>query len=185
MSDTTTLEPTQEGGLPPRPCWADLGVTARNTLIGNLIGGNVIRRPYMARDGKFLWYCPITAEEAVERSKWLAEQQATEQTWKRFRKDFDDRITAEDRGRITIEIQEHHLRYSDTPGGGWMVIEWLRGQGWEHSASVAVASVKDGWQVTFDDGNPHHGRRIVVSETMEDAACQVALLILPNAQVHR
>jgi hypothetical protein len=172
-----TTEPTPSPGA---TCWADLSTAKRNNLIGKLINGNVILRPYMARDGKYLWYCPITADEAVERGKWLAEQQATEKSWDRFLEDFDKRIMPEDRGKITIQIEEQHLRYSDTPGGGWMVIEWLRGQGWEHAASVSVASVKDGWQVTFDDGNPHHGRRIVISETMEDAACQVALLISPN-----
>jgi hypothetical protein len=161
---------------PSASCWADLTTAQRNNLIGNLIGADPIRRPYMARDGKYLWYCPITAEEADERSKWLAEQQATEESWKQFRKDFDDRITAEDRGKITIEIEEHHIRYSDTPGGGWMVIEAVRKAGY----AVQIASTGKGWKAMTIVG---HDALCVRSESMEDAACQLALTILPNSGI--
>lgn len=159
---------------PATPCWADLSVSQRNNIVGNLIGGDVIKRPYMARDGKYLWYCQITAEEAQERGKWLTEQQATEQAWARFRKDFDNRITADDRGKITIEIEEHHLRYSDTPGGGWMVIEAMRKAGY----AIQVSHDASSWIV----GTGRHNEPIGMSApTMEEAACKLALLILPNS----
>ena len=166
---------TPEGGLHKAPCWADLTTTQRNNLVGNIIDGNVIRRPYMARDGKYLWYCPITAEEAGERGKWLLEQQATEESWKRFRKDFDKRITAEDRGKITIEIEEHHLRYSDTPGGGWMVIEAIRKAGY----AIQIGHDASNWIVSTGRNGEPVG---MSATTMEEAACMLALLILPNAE---
>ncbi len=73
---------------------------------------------------------------------------------------------------------EWPLRYSDTPGGGWDVVEAMRGQGWD----IEVASAGDGWMITVDDNNPHHGRIIEHGPTMQAAACQAALrLQWPNA----
>jgi hypothetical protein len=150
-------------------CWAGLSVSERNALIGKLIGGETIRRPYMARDGRYLWPCMITAAEAGERNKWLLEQQATEQSWARFRRDFDERITADDRGKITIEIEEHHLRYSDTPGGGWMVIEALQKLG----CGIEIKSLGAEWQVVAidSDGDIYPA----IGGTMAEAACEAAM----------
>jgi hypothetical protein len=170
----------QKADCPSASCWASLGVSDRNKLIGNLIGGRVIRRPYMARDGQYLWACPIHADEVPERSAWLAEQQATEASWKRFRKDFDARITAEDRGKITIEIEEDHLRYSDTPAGGWMVIEAMR----PRVQQIFVLSCDDGeWEVMAIPLDERPEDITCKAKTMQEAACELALLILPNAEV--
>jgi hypothetical protein len=150
-------------------CWAGASSCERNAVIGKLIGGEVIRRPYIAREGKYLWPCMITAAEAAERNKWLLEQQSTPESWARFRSDFDERITAEDRGKITIEIEEHYLRYSDTPAGGWMVIEALQKLG----CSFEIKTLRSEWQVVAIDSEGDIYPAIC--ETMEEAACKAAL----------
>ena len=169
---------TARQSLPTPPCWADLSTVDRNTLIGNLIGLDAIRHTYLARDGAYLWACQIPVEEAAERNQWLAGQQKTETLWKRFRRNYDKRITAEDRGKITIEIEVYHLRYSDTPGGGWKVIEAIR----PHVENIFVMSCDDGqWEVMAIPLGGGDDDVTCKAPTMQEAACELALLILPNA----
>lgn len=141
-----------------------------NFAIGNLIGAEPMRRPYIARKGEFLWYCGIAEREIEAKQAWIAEVQDTVDAWERFLVDFDKRITRADRGKISIEVEEHHIRYSDTPGGGWNVIEAIR----ESGRAVVVSSFKAGWQVKCTyGGQPVIGK----SDTMAKAACKCAAIV--------
>ncbi len=159
----------------PETDWAEMSANQRNTLIGELISGEALRTPYLAKSGGYLWDLRITDVEAY--AKFLAEFQSTAAKWRRFLKNLnDERITEEDRGLLTVEIYSYHIRYSDTPGGGWMVVEAMRRAG----IHIVIEATTAGWRVTADDLNPHHGRRSVESATMQDAVCQVALLVMPK-----
>ncbi len=141
-----------------------------NNTIGNLIGAEPMRRPYIARSGTFMWYCGIAENEIEIKQAWIAEVQDTVEGWTRFLVNFDKRITLSDRGTLSIEIEEHHLRYSDTPGGAWRVIEAIREAGY----SVQISSLKTGWKIACTLGGEP---AVAKSDTMAKAACKCAISI--------
>lgn len=99
---------------------------------------------------------------------WLEEARGCEELW---RQRFDGSVPFLFAEEVEATEQIWHIRYSDTPGGGWNVIEAMKSAGF----SMVISSVKDGWRVTCDDGNPHHGNSSEIAPTMAEAACKLAL----------
>lgn len=106
----------------------------------------------------------------AEAEKWLADSKKSKAEWTRRNINLDWLL----REDVSLFEQRWHSNYTTTPGGGWMVIEALRKAG----HAVQIASTGKGWKVAA-----HLGCDAVCirAETMEDAACQLYLQILPNA----
>lgn len=157
--------------LPASDCWATLSVRERDDIIGNLIKAEPIKSYNLYVGGKYFSGLMVRSHEEAEK---LAEAGRLRH-WKELAKKHG----WPDEWRSTLEARTHtnHLRYNETPGGAWFVIEAMREQGWD----IEIASTGDGWMITVDDNNPHHGRIIEHGPTMQAAACQAALrLQWPN-----
>lgn len=158
----------QPRSLALAPCWPS-GAFERNQLVGETLKLEPITQCWIGCDGRKLL-----------RTCWDEHQQAQAEAMARMINTYDKiwedtladcpSIKPEMRGKLVVIVDRWHLRYSDTPGGGWEVCEWLRRFG-----HVRVESVHDQWQVSFDDGHPHHGRCSEYAPTMAEAACLVAL----------
>ena len=178
---TMSIETTPLAQSPPAPCWADLSATERNNIIGDLIGRDSYAGCYMACDGKRLWTIGGTEAELPELRETLAKAQAEEKRWKIF-VDTNPKISAEMRGKLTIEVERWHANYSGTPAGGWMVIEAMR----PHVQQIFVLSCDEGeWEVMAIPANDRPEDITCKAATMQEAACELALLILPNATVEQ
>lgn len=171
----TTTPPSELGAAPG---WALLPATERNLTIAKLIGAKLLSQFYLYIDGKEYSPMPHQAHER-EKAEGLAAY-AKGEGWA----EFSAQRGLKDEWRESVEARliEWPLRYSDTPGGGWDVIEAMRAQGWD----IEVASTGDGWMVTIDDNNPHHGRIIEHGPNMQTAACLAALRCpWPNADLRQ
>lgn len=160
----TTPQPSELGAAHG---WALLPATQRNLIIAKLIGAKLLSQFYLYIDGKEYSPLPHQAHER-EQAEGLAAY-ARGEGWA----EFSARHGLRDEYRESVEARliEWPLRYSDTPGGGWDVVEAMRAQGWH----IEVASTGDGWMITIDDNNPHHGRIIEHGPNMQIAACLAAL----------
>lgn len=162
----------------PATCWADLGAAERDNLIGEMLGAEPHRNIWLVwtikkADGEIIGKRHIgqLGNMSMEDAEaWLVSAKKSKAEWVRRGIDLDWLLRAE----ITLFEQVWHLRYTETPGGGWKAIEALRAAGY----AVQIASCRGGWRVTVVVGPDPVS---MVAETMQEAACQVALLVLPNS----
>lgn len=147
----------------------------RNHFIGELIGAEPLEELHLLLDGKFLWPIRKPKSQWPEVPKWFEDWQSSEKRWQTFIKGMPD-FKAEWRGRITTEIYRWHLRYSDTPAGGWAVIEHLR----EHHCSyLSLVTIDSGWELyTIPKGPGEHAIR---AATVQEAACLMAVKLIKPA----
>jgi len=182
----TQLNVAASSGSSPSPCWADLSSEDRNTLIGERLGAEPMRQVWL------MWHYPFTNLEGVakvvkknlgsltlklsEAEEWLSEAKKSKKKWaERF--DQSSCPTFENSDQVKIVEQVWHIRYSDTPGGGWIVVEAMIKAGF----LINIEGDHAGWKITCDDGDPHHGRSSEIADTMAEAACKLALRrLLPN-----
>lgn len=156
--------------LVPLMGWDEMTAPERNNYIGDLIKAPPLTQLYLALDGKMLWLTPKQEKDLVEFSGWVADWQRTKKAWKQWQKTSGE-LLDDWRGRITVQVQRWHIRYSDTPGGGWDVVEAIGKLGWQ----VKLEAVWPNWRITCDDLSPHHGRVIETAPTMQEAACLAAM----------
>ena len=150
----------------------------RNHFIGELIGAEPLEELHLLLDGKFLWPIRKPKSQWPEVPKWFEDWQSSEKRWQTFIKGMPD-FKAEWRGRITTEIYRWHLRYSDTPAGGWAVIEHLRTH---HCTSIWIHTFwPDKWElIAHTDGGSK--LNTIIGDTFAEAACLMAVeLIKPAA----
>jgi len=168
MAKDQTPDATQEPTLlSAAHCWATLPTTERNSLIAKLIGAKLLSQFYLYIDGKEYSPMPHQSHDR-EKAEGLAAYVKGE-CWAEFAAERG--LKDEWRESVEAKLIEWPLRYSDTPGGGWVVVEAMRDQGWD----IKIESTGDGWMITVDENNPHHGRVIEHGPTMQAAACQAAL----------
>jgi hypothetical protein len=161
-------------GFAARTGWAELDAQARNNYIGELIKAPPLTQLYLALDGKMMWLTPKGEKDLDELSGMVAEWQRTKKAYKQWQK-VTPELLDEWRGRISVQVQRWHIRYSDTPGGGWDVVEALGKLGWQ----VKLEAVWPNWKITCDDLSPHRGRVIETAPTMQEAACLAAMRCFP------
>ena len=154
--------------------WPDLTDEQKNTLIGELIGAKPMRNIWLQwmpknKDGSLL--CKknlgqlgdMSMEDAEE---WLKSSKKSKAEWVRRNINLDWMLREE----VNLTEQLWHINYSNTPGGGWIVVEALR-----KSFDVLIRSIGEEWRIDCGLGNDSFA---VKSQTMADAACQMALLLL-------
>ncbi len=154
-------------------CWADLAPNDRNALVARAIKDELLGQWYLAFDGRPYHPLPHPRGHKEEADKVLAVVRSRE-FWKEHSRDH--RLPADGREKVSLKLVEWPLRYSDTPGGGWVVVEAIRAAGY----AVQIATCRGGWRVTVIVGPDPVS---MVAETMAEAACQVALLVLPNKEL--
>lgn len=141
----------------------------RNQLVGNTLGMEPLTQCWIGCDGKKLVWTRWEEKQKSEAEAMARMIDDNDTLWAESLAEFPS-LKPEMRGKLVVIVERWHMRYSDTPAGGWEVIEWLRGRG-----EVTVQSVADQWRVIFDDGHPHHGRLSLAAPTMAEAACLIAL----------
>ncbi len=146
--------------------WPTLTAVQRNALVGETMKAEPLYAYYVRWIGKNL--AQLRVKEESEAQSWLRIAKFSKENWKRLM----DEVPWSLREEVSVHVESWHIRYSDTPGGGWIVIEWLRARG-----LVCVSSCSDGWHVAFDDRHPHHGLTVEEAPTMAEAACLVALRV--------
>lgn len=147
--------------------WRSLPANHRNNIIGMLIGSLPLTQYWLCVGGARFSPTPYTAadkEKALGMAKF-----ARGNGWEEFA--ARNNFPTEWRDTVQLELEAWHLRYSDTPGGGWNVIEAIRNEGF----SVTVQSCADGWRVTADEVEAK-------ATTMAEAACLAALLARQRAE---
>ena len=149
--------------------WSGLSPEERNERIGDLLEMKPATQCWIGIAGKRFWITPHTEEKRDEAQALIDYFTKSDKNWAFFVKEKKGACD-EMRSQLEVIVERWHIRYSDTPGGGWQVVEWLRNHG-----TVWVMSRTNGWGVVFDDGHPNHGRIDIGSATMADAACQVAI----------
>lgn len=147
--------------------WQALDATQRNMLIGETLGFKAITQCWIAHNGQRLLQTRWDAEQRKEAEAMCRMMQDYDQLWKDSLVEYPS-LKPEMRGKLKVVIERWHIRYSDTPGGGWDVVEWLRERG-----AIAVESMQTGWAVYLRLKN---GESVVRdAPTMAEAACLVAL----------
>lgn len=175
--DASASETPADEQSPAGTCWADLTGDARNTLIGERLGAQPLRNIWLqwtikGADGSVIGrrnLGQLGSMSMADAEQWLADAKKSKAEWTRRGVQLDWLL----RDEITLFEQRWHLRYSDTPGGGWRVVEAIHKAGY----SVQIATCRGGWRVSVIVGPDPVS---MVAETMAEAACQVGLLVLPN-----
>ena len=107
--------------------WSDMNAARRNHLVGSLIGAKMFSQCYLAVDGKRVKVTPYTEDQRGQVDILLNVLRSSDETWAEF-KASDSAATDEWRAKLEIDVERWHARYSDTPGGAWMVVEWLHAE---------------------------------------------------------
>ena len=164
MSEEQT-EANKDGrssGLGVPPGWPSLTATERNHLVGETLGMEPLTQCWLGVDGKMLLRTAWDEKQKGEAAAMARMINTYDQLWSDSLADYPS-LKPEMRGKLAVIVDRWHLRYSDTPGGGWEVVEWLRKRG-----PVNVASVAPDWRVAFGDA-------AATAPTMAEAACLMAL----------
>jgi hypothetical protein len=155
--------------------WEEMTPCERNTHIGELIGAKPMSQLYLALDGKQLWMLPKGEDDLAQMRQLVTQWQEVTTDWKRWMKNIAE-IQDEWRGRITVEVANWHIRYSETPGGGWTVIEHLREKGFPVTIYSEPAN---NWRILVKERAGDRAPGVnAVSPDIHVAACEVARRIL-------
>ena len=169
---------TETTTTPAHAVWAELTPERRNTLIGELLGatplqtvwlvwepkkedGSVLGRKHLGQLGS------MPMENAHE---WLAAAKTSQAEWTRRGMEISYLL----RDEVVLSEHRWHLRYSETPGGGWDVIEKLTRSGYTVQVQVSAKDCK-----VIAAGDQNFAER---APTMAEAACKVALRALSHPQ---
>ena len=146
-----------------RTQWNEGTSETRNLMIAQLIGEPLLNQCYISFQGKKVLLTPCTEEQKEGLQEALDWYQSSAKNWREFIKSKGPEITPEMRGKMYVEVVRWAMRHSDTPGGGWVVIEALAKR-----FPVSVSKVVNGWRVAC-------GNIAFDAETMAVAACLVAI----------
>lgn len=156
--------PTQTAPLAVAPCWPTEEAFARNQLVGEALGMRPVTQCWIGIGEKKFWITPHTEEERDKAQALIDYFTKNDENWAHFVREKKGAID-EMRDKLAVVVERWHIRYSDTPGGGWKVVEWLHKLG-----PVNVASVGAQWRVAF-------GEHAETAPTMAEAACLIALRV--------
>jgi len=107
---------------------------------------NPLRSYYLTKDGK-LWQ-RLAVHTLYEAKKWLEFAKSKITYWEKLMPEL------EWKRRSIVGVTEHlyHVRYSDTPGGAWNLIEELTAKDW----TVSVTATAQSTTVSAIRGDHHH-----------------------------
>lgn len=154
---------TAVGALALAPCWPS-GAFERNQLVGDTLGLEPLTQCWIGCDGRKLLRTRWDESQKAEAEAMARMINTYDKLWNDSLADYPS-LKPEMRGKLVVIVDRWHIRYSDTPGGGWDVVEWMRKRG-----PVNVASVGDQWRVAFGDDAE-------TAPTMAEAACLIALRV--------
>lgn len=174
---TTTHQPD------PSKTWETMTPGERNWTIGELLGASPMRQfwlmwnwTFQKTDGGTLTgrknLGGLACDSLTEAEDWLEEAKNTKTAWKRK---FPEKTSPifDEREQVEIHEQVWHIRYSETPGGGWDVIEFLKPK----TDHIMISTMSDGWWQIV--AVPTGGEDITTeAATMAEAACAMAFEIL-------
>lgn len=125
--------------------WDQMDTQERNTTLGKMLGTDPFRQVFALRDGERVLNTAYQSIKDLEDNlDWFNEDKAR---WKRFtsKRDLPSLKGAK---REDLVAREHVWwpRYSDTPGGAWMVIEALAPRGWRWT----VQELDAGWRASVE-----------------------------------
>lgn len=157
--------------------WDVMAPGVRNRVIASILGLELLGQWYIHCDGKPWLATPYSREQKKEAEK-LFKRAGTKRGWKVFTQAHGLPETSKfEDWKLTLELVEWPLRYSDTPGGGWEVIETLRKKGFE----INIRTVHNflqfrGWKITVSEID---GAIVAAldAETIQEVACLAALKI--------
>lgn len=147
--------------------WADMTAFQRNWLIGEMMKAEPLRAYYLRRDGRNIGQLEVKDEG--EAKSWLNIANMSLTNWVKLMPE----VPYECRAEVAIHVETWHMRYSDTPGGGWEVVEWLRKRGQLEVMSCALG----GWTVRLHVPSEYHGDPAETAPTVAEAACRVAMRV--------
>lgn len=122
---------------------------------------NPIRSYYLTKEGK-LWQ-RLAVKNLAEAKQWLAFAKGNFTRWEKIMPE----MTWTDRNLVDVAEDTHHVRYSDTPGGAWMLIEELASKGW--TVSVVTTGHSSGVSAILKSAHHH------VIGKMEEAVAECFL----------
>lgn len=152
--------------------WSGLTPRQKNNRIGELIGAEPMGTVFLARNGERLWETRYTLAELDEMQAGIAKWQSTAAEWRKFLKAAPT-LDPSWRGEISLVVWKCHIRYAETPGGGWAVVEALRKRGFLITATTSLA----GWHIAARRNGDVFGHSAEAGE-MHEAACLLALKAL-------
>lgn len=141
----------------------------KGQAVGDLIGGELFFNYFLEADGLYLWaICQPEDEQCLQKD--LDGLQSSDKQWALW-KVKEPRLDDTWRRKITLSKKGHHIRYFDTPGGGWRVIEVLVERGF----TIQLQSLAHGWKIAAAlEGETQS----TSAPTMQEAACLMAVKLL-------
>lgn len=152
--------------------WDEMDAEQRNNLVGKLIDAKPLSQLWIGWSGIKKLQLPATNNEIQKYREALKEIQKIDIKWNPFIAKHHPTIMHFMRGQLEIIDDQWYMRYSDTPGGGWEVIEALRAKG----ARIVIESELNGWSMRTD----LNGRSYVWcgEPSIAEAACRSAVALL-------
>lgn len=105
--------------------WSDMNEAQRNHLVGSLMEAKMLSQCYLTVDGKRVLITPYSEDERNKVEMTLNVLRASDEMWAQF-KASNSEATDDWRAKLEIDVERCHLNYAGTPGGAWMVVEWLQ-----------------------------------------------------------
>ena len=105
--------------------WSDMNAAQRNHWLGELIGATPQSQCFLAVDGKRVLATPYAEKDRMKVDAALAVLKGSDASWAEFRAANSQSEEAW-REKLQVHIERWHLRYSDTPGGAWELVDWLK-----------------------------------------------------------
>ena len=154
--------------------WDEMDAEQRNNLVGKLISAKPLSQLWIGWRGIKKLQLPATNDETQKYKDQLAELQKIDIEWNPFIAKHHPTIMNCMRGQLEIIDEQWHMRYSDTHGGGWEVLEALKRMGY----FVRVETERIGWSVRVSE---EADSICYAASSMAEAACRVAIkLLAPN-----
>jgi hypothetical protein len=153
-------------GVVTRLEWSKATTEARNAACAAFLPAsdtNPMRTFYLKAYGKIKNRLLVENLKAAE--AWLHAAKASKTNWEKL---MPEMLWAE-RGILEVAEEIYHLRYSDTPGGAWMLIEHLTSKGW----TVSVTTTQESSGVSAILGVQHHHVLGKMSEAVAECFLKV------------
>jgi hypothetical protein len=143
----------------------------RNWFIGELIKAEVLSQCFLAVGGKQVLMTPYTEKDRGKVDAIVVALRASDDLWAEL-KTNNPQVRDKCRTQLEVKVERWHLNYSNTPGGGWAVVEWLVAQGYgvmleADAEAVHVHAAEAG---AMEQTHAH-------SKTMAEAACRLLLAL--------
>jgi hypothetical protein len=150
--------------------WSGMNAAQRNHFVGELIGAKPLSQCYLAAGGVRVLVSPYTEEQRGKLDAMIVALKASDDVWAEMRK-ANSHITDEMRDGLEVDVERWHIRYSDTPGGAWEVVEWLRGQGYVVQLR-ARPNIAPAFRVSLRPACQTSEQLYAVGASMPEAVCR-------------